>query len=290
MWSRVEFVRSFICRGSWTIDKAHDAAAGGVYLLFAAGKRPDRNAIRNFAQSQHTVSISHDPSDDLALRLVPVDEPHVQTAVGSPCDQSNSIWLELLREGLTFDLCGLAPGPTCEVPQIDHRFDLAQDQGLDRFDAVRLLPGHHLSGGQGSLPVARGMIGLACDLTHHFKDLLAVVWPPSASAIGRRFFESTATAWIEGGAFPALGLTAFHETMHGALESVGLDYWIGQELRIEQPLSQDRVAATRLGVRLVNQLVLIGALESSERVVAPDGSRLVMQPTSDRRFIRVWRE
>lgn len=108
------------------------------------------------------------------------------------------------------------------------------------------------------------------------------------SVIGRRFFESVATAWLEGGAFPALGLTAFRETVDGALQSVGLDFWIGQELRLEPPISHDKVAATRLGVRLINQLILVGAMTQAERVTAPDGSRLVMRPSTNGKFIRVW--
>jgi hypothetical protein len=43
-------------------------------------------------------------------------------------------------------------------------------------------------------------------------------------------------------------------------------------------------------VRLVNQLVIVGGLDESERIVEPDGTRLVMRPARNRNFIRVWRE
>lgn len=118
----------------------------------------------------------------------------------------------------------------------------------------------------------------------------AVYWQPSGSAIGRRFFESLITDWLEGGDLRALDLTAFDEVADGALQSVGLAFWIGQELRIEPPLTADKVAATRLGLRLVNQLVIVGGLDESERIIAPDGTRLVMRPARNRNFIRVWRE
>ena len=140
------------------------------------------------------------------------------------------------------------------------------------------------------MPVLKGILGLAGALTQHFEDLQAVYWQPSRSAIGRRFFESVITAWLEGRAFPALGLTAFDEVADGALQSVGLAFWIGQELRIEPPLTADKVAATRLGVRLVNQLVIVGGLDESERIIAPDGTRLVMRPSRIWDFIRAWRE
>jgi hypothetical protein len=273
-----------------TIDEAQAAEATGVYLLFAAGKRPSCADLRRFTEKNRAVSISHAPLDDAMARLVPADATDASAELPISCDHSNSVWIELLRDGLTFDVCGLAPGSSCTFPEIEHRFDLDQQPNTLRMQAVRLLPGQHLRGGESSMPVAKGMVALACDLTHHFEDLQAVVWGPSASAIGRRYFESIATAWIEGGAFPALGLTAFRETVDGALQSVGLDHWIGQEVRIESPLSDDKVAATRLGVRLVNQLILIGGLDESERVIAPDGTRLVMRPSRNGKFVRVWRE
>jgi hypothetical protein len=77
----------------------------------------------------------------------------------------------------------------------------------------------------------------------------------------------------------------------GELELVdGVFTAYGQELRIEPPLSADKVAATRLGIRLVNQLVLTGGLEADERIIAPDGSRLVLRPSRNRAIISVWRE
>lgn len=210
--------------------------------------------------------------------------------VGTDAVVQDETWVELLREGLTFDLHGLADGPSLPVPDIVHRFDFSAATASAELEALSIALGPHLSGGERSMPVLRGLLGLARDLTRHFEDLLAVYWQPSGSAIGRRFFESVTTAWLEGGAFPALGLTAFDVTDDGALQSVGLALWIGQELRIEPPLTADKAAATRLAVRLVNQLVIVGGLEESERIIAPDGTRLVMRPSQNRDFIRVWRE
>jgi hypothetical protein len=202
----------------------------------------------------------------------------------------NPVWTELLRDGLTFDLCGLAPGPASDFPEAVHRFDLAVMPTPAGFDAVAVMAGPHLASSARSLPVIRGMLGLACEMIRHFDDLAAISWGPSRSMIGRQFFESVVTAWLDGGAFPALGLTAFVQAPDGALQSAGLDYWTGQELRIEPPLSTDRVTATRLGIRLVNQLVLAGRVEADERIIAPDGSRLVLRPSRDRATISVWRE
>ena len=199
-------------------------------------------------------------------------------------------WVEILRDGLTFDLSGLAPGPAWAMPETVHQFDWAADVALDHHEAVLISAGPHIDGAQNAVPVMRAMVGLARDLALFFEELAGVIWPPARSLIGRRFFESTATAWLDGGPFPALGLTAFELAEEGALQTIGLAPWAGSELRIDPALAQDKVAATRLGLRLVNHIVMLGGLLQPERIVAPDGTRLVLLPPGDDGPIRVQRE
>ena len=246
-------------------------------MLFGRGKRPDRDAIRAFVTRCPAVSISHDPHLD--------DTPHAETL-----RRSEQRWLELLRDGLTFDLTGLAPGPESALPDLAQRFDLPTLPDLRDHEAMMLRPGPHVASAGNSMPVIRTMMALACDLVRYFDDLRAVGWGPANSVIGRRFFESVTTAWLDGGPFPALGMTAFVEAPDGALQSVGLAFWIDRELRIEPPLSADRVAATRLAIRLINHLILIGGLEVDDHITAPDGSRLILRPSRERALISVWRE
>jgi hypothetical protein len=262
-----------------------------LYLLFAKGKRPDRAAILTFTDYASAVTLSHDPSRDQPADLAPAGEGGVaQQDRPQEAPAREFVWVELLRDGLAFDLLGLAPGTAPQVGAVDHRFDLEQSFDPQQHDALQLKSGHHLVGGERTIPVTKGLVGLARDIVDHFEDCRAVFWPAASSAIGQQFFESTASAWLDGGPFPALGLTAFRETMDGALQSEGLEFFIGQELRIEPPLSHDKVAATRLAVRLVNQLVLVGGIESSERVVAPDSARLILRTSRNGKFVRVWRE
>ncbi len=264
-------------RGAWTISLTQRADASELHVLFASGKRPDRDAIAAFAMRQRTVMLSHGGLPEGAV------QPSVH-------DGAQPQWVEVLREGLTFDIGGLAPGPPTTFPVIEHRFDLTDLPDAAGFEAIAVGPGPHLASGRRSLPVVRGTLALACELVRQFPHLAAVCWGPSRSAIGRRYFESVVSAWIDGGPFPALGLTAFAAGPDGALGSIGLDFWIGQELAIEPALCADRVAATRLGVRLVNQLVLAGGLSGDERIVAPDGTRLMLRASGDGSTIQVRRD
>ncbi len=259
----------------------------GIFLLFASGKRPDRGAIHRFAASHITAKVSYDPQAEPPLEFTE-DGSAPQSL--TECKPEQLVWLELLRDGMVFDLQGLKPSGEVELPTVDHRFDFDHSRTFAMYEAVRLIPGEHLIAGANTVPVIRCLISLARDLVHEFEDIEAVVWPPSQSVIGRRFFESISTAWLDGGAFPALGLTSFRETVDGGLQSVGLDYLIGQELRIEPSLAAERVEATRLGIRLVNQLILVGGIDESERVTAPDGTRLILRPSRNGNFVRVWSE
>ncbi|MDA9918439.1 DUF3383 domain-containing protein [Erythrobacter sp.] len=258
-------------------------------MLFASGKRPDRASLEGFAEAHRSTAITHAPVSDSPLQLV-VDEGETVKNAAALIDQSNSVWVELLRDGLAFDLSGMRPGPHSDLPQIDFRYDCENSPEALRLEALSLAPGQHLAGGANSMPIAKALVAVACDMINYFGELVAVAWGPARSVIGRRYFESVASAWLDGGPFPALGLTSFKEVSDGALQSIGLDFWIGQELRIELPLSSEKIEATRLGVRIINQLVMIGGLDQSERVTAPDGTHLVMRPSRNGKFVRVTRE
>lgn len=265
----------------------HQARDGvhGIYLLFRDGYRPGSEDIYRFIDQNQGISISFDPVERPKIRLVASDGKLDREADHGTHSDSN--WLELLSEGLTFDLSGLKPGPHADIPPIEHRFDFDQALTSKLDHAVNIRPGAHILEAAGTVPVLKGLLRIARDLIQHFEQVEAVVWPYSESVIGRRFFESTVTAYLEGGAFPALGLVAFHETVDGGLQSIGLSHVTGQELRVEPELVSDKLLATRLAVRLINQLVLTGALQRAEEVVAPDGRAIRLEPSNNGRFVRV---
>ena len=242
--------------------KVHEAP--GFQLLFAQGERPDHPAIADFIGDDGQIAIVHEDREEGVI--------------------------ELLDSGFTFDLVGLVPTHRIPAIEAENLFDVERSPDRSGLEALLLKPGQHLSGGSHLQPVMRKLVDVACRFVRHFDNLVAIGWTPASSAMGAQYFDSVASDWIGGGPFPALGLTAFREGTDGSIESVGLTHWIGQEIRIEPPLSTDRVEATRLGVRLVNHLVDAGPVEGAERLTAPDGGPLVLRGTAGERFIRVRRE
>ena len=244
-------------------------AAHGIGLLFPVGEQPDLAALREWSARAGSFSISHAPTE--------------RRTDGSEAFD----WAELLLDGLTFDVEGLAPGERLALPEAVHRFDIAESEVSAPCAVVRLIPGPHLSGGERSMPVVRTMLRLTCELARQAPGLRGIAWSPAKSASGPEYFTRVVGAWLDGGPFPALGLTAFKPGIDGALQSEGLAFFTGQELRIEPELAFDKAEATRLAIRLINQLVPLGRLDGPEVVTAPDGRTLHLVPSANGRYVRV---
>ena len=206
------------------------------------------------------------------------------------------LWLEILADGMTFDLCGMVPGPAARGPtlaagpHLRNRYEAPPDFTDTSAEALSLAPGPHLRGGQSTIPVVRAQAALGARLVRQFRGVEAVAWTPARTLVGRGVFLSTVEVWLAGGPFPALGLTAFRHTMGGALESEGLAFFTGQELHFEHGAFPDPVAATRLGVRLVNELVGRAPLSARTEFAGPDGAAVVIEPSRNGRFLRVGRD
>ena len=196
-------------------------------------------------------------------------------------------WLEMLALGLTFDLSGLAPGQPEMFPQIRHRYGLAQAFG-GAIEAISLHPGQHLGEEANLLPVVRVMTGLAARLLD-LPQARAVVWHPAGVAIEPAQFTKAIEAWLSGGAFPVLGLTALVRDADGTLRSDGLAFFTGQELRVEPTCGRTPSEAGKIAIRLVHRLVDNEPVLSRQEVTGPDGERLIAEPREGGRVVRVWR-
>ena len=138
-------------------DIARQGQAGALVLLFPSGRRPSASVIEKIISKHKHVSVSHDPSDSAS------------TARGA----DDGDWLELLCEGLTFDLVGLAPCAHATLAQLSHFIDISDPNAISASEAVVLNPGPHLAGGEASLPIVRTLMALGATLGSALPDLLA---------------------------------------------------------------------------------------------------------------------
>ena len=193
----------------------------------------------------------------------------------------------MLALGLTFDLTGLSPGQPGMYPAIRHRYGLAQDFG-GALEAITLHPGQHLGEEANLLPVVRVITGLAARLLE-LPQARAVAWHPAGTLIEPAQFSKAIEAWLSGGAFPALGLTALVREANGALRSDGLAFFTGQELRVEPTCGETPSDVGKIAIRLVHRLVDSEPVLSRQELTGPDGERLIAEPREGGRVVRVWR-
>ena len=239
-----------------------------LFLLFRPGMRPGSDAISQVVAQSGCGIVSHDPRQAFSPEGI---------------DDS---WLELLVEGLTFDVLGLSPLEGVHWPGLRHDFGIAPDE-IAPCEAIVIAPGPHLSGAANAIPVIRTMMGMASTLLEGTDGAVGVVWQPSASAIGKELFGKMIGQWLEGGPFPALGLTGVTMTEDGGLASDGLAFFTGQEIEIDAALSSAQPQATRLAVRLIDHLVNQDKIEHEEMILGPGKTRLRLSPMAGGRILRV---
>lgn len=239
-------------------------AAPRLCLIFASGMRPNLALLEQLAGQP----CSGSPA------LAPFAISH-----RSPAQD----WAELLVEGLTFDCTGLAPGPVDPQPLAGPVLGL---KSMPAGEVVSIAPGPHLAGGAGLVPVLRALAGLGVQLAS-LPGVLAAVWSPAGSWIEPELFRRAITNWLQGGAFPALTLTALKRESNGAMVSRGLTLLTGQELRFEPDKRLPAARMARLAVRLIHELVQSGPLATERDFVGPDGEHLLAVPVRNATEVRV---
>lgn len=238
-----------------------------VSLLFGAGHRPRARDIHELAEKTGQFTLSFDPAKD---------------------GFESEGWVELLVNGLTFDLVGLGPSDPQPIPKCEHQFALPQDFDQTRLEAITLTPGPHLSGGGAMFPVVRCLASLGAELAG-LEAVRAVAWHPARTCSAPDYFMRGVTGWVEGGPFPGLGLTALVTNADGGMQSEGLALFTGQELRLSPEMCADRAEAAKVALRLLNWLVEHGRIEQPFTFTGPAGETLELEPVDNSAMLHVWR-
>ncbi|WP_156169918.1 hypothetical protein [Aurantiacibacter luteus] len=246
-------------------------------LLFRAGERPTLADIRALARREDSFCLSFEPATDTPR----------ETGVEERGDTGQG-WVELLSSGLTFHLSGLAPHAGEGAPRFANRYGLAADLAERPLEAITLVPGPHLAGGERMFPVVRCLAMLAARLAG-LPGVEGVAWHAAEAISAPDFYARGVLAWVEGGPFPGLGLTALEEGADGSLRSRGLALFTGQELYLPADVAQDRADAAKLALRLINWLVEHGKITETFSFTGPSGEPIGLEPVENSAILRVWR-
>ncbi len=117
---------------------------------------------------------------------------------------------------------------------------------------------------------------------------MAVNWHPAHALSDPRYFREAVLRWVEGGAFPGLGLAALVPTEDGGLKSEGLAHFIGQELYLDPTLCEPRGDAAKVALRLMHWLVEHGNLTENVVLTGPSGEPLKLFVNEGCSIVTAW--
>lgn len=221
-----------------------DSAGGRAMatLLFAPGARPDADALARLAQADHAFAVSHRPAGSAG-------------------------WVELLRDGLTFDLSGLSPDSGNPPPVAASRVGLPAGLDVAACEALSLAPGPHLAGAENLLPVVQVAASLLLALST-LPGLVAIGWVPAGNLVSPRWFVDAVQPWLDGGPFPALALAGLKRGAESVTSS-GLRFFTGQEFELHTQGGRPNESHARAAVRLIDWLVAHGRITQAQTITLP---------------------
>lgn len=184
--------------------------------------------------------------------------------------------IELLREGLTFDLVGLAPAAAVAPVKAAHVVALPQTFAESGLEALFLSAGPHLAHAEHLLPVVRCTAALLLELAG-LPGVKAIEWLPARQVMSPEWFAEAVGAWLDGGPFPVLALTALSRSGQ-AFYSDGLGFLIGQEFTLYGKDGQLSPTDSRVAVRLTDWLVAHGKVEVAREVVLAGVGPVWLEP------------
>ncbi|NCP17816.1 MAG: hypothetical protein GW855_01495 [Erythrobacter sp.] len=240
-----------------------------LLLLFASNTRPTARQLRD--------SCEHSGLADLAGP----DLVEHETAV----DIAPPTGISLLSSGLMFDVVGLAPGPAAPIPEMGEAPEMRGAILPSRTDAISLRLGPHIAAGKRNLAILREWFALAQKIGDTF-GAIGLCWVPGLVSLEPDDLARQLSAWDLRGEVPVSLLASFRRTLDGALQSHGLSYLTGQELRIEPQLM--RGGEDALSRLLFTHLFYAGPLDQTAQLAAPDGHTLRLEPSANGRYVRVW--
>lgn len=188
---------------------------------------------------------------------------------------------ELLVQGLAFDCQGVRPSDPASTPETGAKV------GIDRLPqgaSLAIVPGPYIGRTANLLPVIKAMAGVAARIAN-LRGVLAIHWQPAQAWIDPAYFIRVITEWIDGGAFPALGLTML-QPQGDRLVSQGLGFFIGQE--IEVPLADPRQLekTAQIALRLIHELVTHGPIAEPTEFDTV-GGRIIAVPVERGKLVQV---
>ncbi|QWC58054.1 hypothetical protein F7D01_14165 [Erythrobacter sp. 3-20A1M] len=240
---------------------------------------------RDDGSSGAAVVLVSDPSSPLQMNDVPAELDLHDDIFVTVCADSR---IELRLGGMAFDLVPALADAGFEDVAFNHRIEVPNAVRVTPQSARFLVPAPHIASGKRSMPVIREWLGLAARLVASMPQVAAVGWTPASLLMDRDYFCSHIGRWIRGGMFPASVVSVLTPSLGEALQSEGMAFFNGQELRLEGSFTPGPATADRLAQRVLGHLAHHGPLSQIKDFLLPEGGTMRLEPSPNGRFVRAY--
>jgi len=137
-------------------------------------------------------------------------------------------------------------------------------------------------------PIIRVLNGLGAELAR-LPGVRAVGWEPSRSWMAPAWYMTAIRAWLVGGAFPAIGLTAFTPHENGVFQSTGQSLFTGYEVLVVPVDGEEPHETAKLAARAIHVLAQSGA-KGLEAITDAKGHAIFHDDVQGHGLLRLWRK
>ncbi len=123
-------------------------------------------------------------------------------SIGLTAPDGHAGCVELVANGLAFDLAGMAPGQGAALPSIVPGAGAPSGLEGEPLEAIALRPGPHLAGAASMQPVLRTLAAVAARLTR-LPGIRAVAWQRSGYCDTVDGFRDAVAGWTDADQSPA---------------------------------------------------------------------------------------
>lgn len=183
----------------------------------------------------------------------------------APSQYQNLDRLRAVISGMTFELVHQNAEEieqSLAAKDLDHIFCEPPEKPLS---GIGITLTEHITSGMGNGTINRALLQLARHVGQSIKAN-SIIWRPAQLHIGFDYFAGAIEHYIAGGPFPVLVQIAISETPDGDLQTSGLSYFAGQEIRMTAPANYAPNEVVKRLVRIAHDIATNGKIDEETEV------------------------
>ncbi|HEY9093186.1 hypothetical protein [Parasphingorhabdus sp.] len=238
-------------------------------------------------QSDLPLLILADIPQDFALKDLTLSDQASTDIYFAPSQYENLDRLRAVTSGMAFDLVHYSADEITQSladTDLQHIFCETPEKQLS---GIGIALTEHISAAKSDGTINRALLDLARHIGHSIKAS-SIIWRPAQLHIGFDYFIGAIDHYIAGGPFPVLVQVAITQLPDGKMQTSGLSYFAGQEIRISAPSDYAPNEVVKRLVRIIHDIATNGKVEEEAVIDGFNaGERLSITPVENGQSVEI---